>query len=118
MTVQQELLSLEKGFWSGGPDFYRKNLDDKCLIAFTEMVSVMNKDQVAATVKDEKRWKNLDIKQKGLLELDNGVAMLTYEVDAERANGEHYAALVSSGYIQRGGQWKMVFHQQTPLAKN
>jgi hypothetical protein len=118
MSLQQELLSLEKGFWSGGPDFYRKNLDNQCLVAFTEMASVMSKEQVASAVKDEHRWKSVDLKQKGLLELESGVAMLTYEADCERANGEHYSALVSSGYVKRDGQWKMAFHQQTPLTEH
>jgi hypothetical protein len=112
----QELLALEKQFWTGGPDFYRKNLDDQCLVAFTEMAAVMSKEQVASTIKEGQRWKNLDIKEKGFLEIDNGVAVLTYQATAKKPNGEDYKALVSSGYARRDGAWKMVFHQQTPLA--
>ena len=41
-------------------------------------------------------------------------AIVTYEAHAKRATGEPYAALVSSGYVKRNGEWKMTFHQQTP----
>jgi hypothetical protein len=45
-----------------------------------------------------------------------GTAILTYEARAVRGEGETYNALVSSAYARRNGTWKMVFHQQTPLA--
>jgi hypothetical protein len=44
------------------------------------------------------------------------MAVLSYEASAKRgASGEAYHALVSSGYVKRGGEWKLAFHQQTPL---
>jgi hypothetical protein len=52
------------------------------------------------------------------VQLSDGAVVVTYEVDAERANGEPYRAVVSTGYVKRDGEWKMAFHQQTPLAKN
>jgi hypothetical protein len=66
-------------------------------------------------VKEGQRWKNLSIKEKGFLDTGNGVVVLTYQATAQRSNGERYEALVSSGYARRNGEWKMVFHQQTPL---
>ena len=41
--------------------------------------------------------------------------MLSYEATAGRADGTPYKALVSSGYARHGPEWKMAFHQQTPL---
>ena len=69
---------------------------------------------VAATAEDGNRWKDLDIKLKGLIEPADDVAILSYEANATRSNGEHYAALVSTGYAKRDNGWKMMFHQQTP----
>jgi hypothetical protein len=65
-------------------------------------------------VKDGPRWRDVRMQVKGVLEPSPGVALLTYEANATRAEGEPYAALVSSGYVRRNGAWKMVFHQQTP----
>jgi hypothetical protein len=118
MTTQQNLLALEKKFWTGDSKFYRDNVDDTCLIAFgADMAGVMSNKDVAATAKDGNRWKHLDIKLKGLIEPADDVAILSYEASAVRSNGERYAALVSTGYAKRDEGWKMVFHQQTPLAQ-
>ena len=115
MATKDDFLPLEKQFWTGNADWYRKNLDDSCLVAFTEMSGLYGKEDIAATIKDEARWRNLDLSVKGFLEPAPGVAILTYEAHATRANGEDYAALVSSGYVKRNGSWKMAFHQPTPL---
>jgi hypothetical protein len=46
------------------------------------------------------------------------IALLTYRASAVRGQDEPYAARVSSGYVKRGADWKMMFHQQTPLTAN
>jgi hypothetical protein len=116
-ATEKNLLALEKKFWTGDAKFYRQNVDDSCLIAFgADMAGVMSNKDVAATAQDGNRWKHLDIKLKGLIEPANDVAILSYEANATRSNGEHYAALVSTGYARRDDGWKMMFHQQTPLA--
>jgi hypothetical protein len=117
MSTQKDLLALEKKFWTGNSKFYRENVDDSCLVAFgADMAGVMSNKDVAATAKDGNRWKDLDIKLKGLIEPADDVAILSYEANATRSNGEPYSALVSTGYAKRDDGWKMMFHQQTPLA--
>jgi hypothetical protein len=116
MSLQNDLLALEKQFWSGDAAFYRQNLDDECLTVFTEMAGVQTKEEVAGMVaKDSRRWQDLTIDEKGLVEPTRDVAILSYEARATRGNGERYKALVSSGYVRRNGAWKLAFHQQTPL---
>jgi hypothetical protein len=114
---KDEILELERRFWTGDADFYKENLDAECLIAFTQMAGVMTREDVAGTVGSGNRWKNLDLTVKGLLEPAPDVALFGYEASAERDTGEAYSALVSSGYVRRNGRWKMMFHQQTPLEK-
>ncbi len=116
MTVQTDLVAIERRFWTGDSEFYRHNLDDQCLTAFTEMAGVASKDQIADSVASERRWQDLQIDVRGLVEPTDDVAILTYHAAATRQNGEPYSALVSSGYVKRNGAWKMAFHQQTPLA--
>ncbi len=66
MTVQTELLTLEKQFWNGDADFYRNNLDDKCLVTFQDMAGVMSKDEVSGMVKkDPPHWTDLQFEAKG-----------------------------------------------------
>lgn len=113
MALQDDLLALERQFWTKGADFYRQALDRQCLVAFTEMAGVMSPDQIAGTVGDVVRWRDVEIDVEGLLQPEPTVAILTYRVQAMR-DGSSYRALVSSLYVQRDGAWKMAFHQQTP----
>ena len=116
MSLQSELVSIEKNFWSGDADFYRKHLDVECLTAFPDMAGIASREEVAQMVrKDEPRWRNVLIDVKGLIQPAPGVAILTYEATADRDEDEHYEALVSSAYVKRGSEWKLAFHQQTPL---
>lgn len=115
MTISRALLALEEKFWTGDADFYLRNLDDSCLIAFAGMTGVFNRDDVVKQIKNGHRWTDLDLKLKGVIEPVAGVAILTYQAHATRASGEPYAALVSTAYVKRDGGWKMTFHQQTPL---
>jgi hypothetical protein len=116
MTAQDDLLALERGFWTGDAAFYRQNLDEVCVTAFTEMAGAFKKDEIAGMIKDGDRWRDLSMDVKGFLEPAPGVAIFTYQVRATRKSGEPYTAVVSSGYVKRNGAWKMAFHQQTPLA--
>jgi hypothetical protein len=113
--VEQELLALERKFWTGDAAFYEQNVGESCLVAFNrDMAGVMSNKDLAATFKDGNRWRDLEIELKGLVMPSDDMAILSYEARATREGGEHYAALVSSGYARRGGRWKLVFHQQSP----
>jgi hypothetical protein len=116
MTAKDDLLALERGFWTGDAEFYRQHLDAVCVTAFTEMAGAFKKDEIAGMIKDSDRWRGLDIDVKAFLEPVPGLALLTYQVRATRKGGEPYAAVVSSGYVKRDGAWKMVLHHQTPLS--
>jgi hypothetical protein len=117
-ATEKDLLALEKKFWTGDTKFYQDNVDDSALIAFgPDMAGVMSNKEIASSAGQGNRWKNLDIKLKGLIEPADDVAILSYEAHATRSNGEAYAALVSTGYARRDDGWKMVFHQQTPLGQ-
>lgn len=115
MTLEQELLALEKQFWTAGPEFYRRHVDEQCLLAFPEMAGVMSRESVVATVTEDRRWSDLMVEEQGFLQLDDGTAVLTYHARAKRADGELYSALVSSAYVKRDDSWKLAFHQQTPV---
>jgi hypothetical protein len=118
MADKDQLLELERNFWTGDSAFFELHVDGDCLIAFSpEMAGVMNRSDLAATAKDGNLWKDLEITLKGFIEPTDGIAMLTYEARAVRENGEPYAALVSTGYARRDDGWRMIFHQQTPVAR-
>jgi hypothetical protein len=109
------LLALEKDFWTGDAEFFETNTDSDCLVAFPRMAGVMSNTDLAQTAKNPNRWRDLEIELRGIVEPAKDVVMLSYEARAVRESGEPYRALVSTGYVKRGGGWKMMFHAQTPL---
>lgn len=116
MAVTDDLLALEERFWTGSAEFYRDHLDERCLTAFAQMAGVFEKDEIARTVGESARWRDVDISPKGVVEPAEDFAVLTYHASATRDDGGRYKALVSSGYVKRSDGWKLAFHQQTPLS--
>jgi hypothetical protein len=115
-ALEEDLIALERQFWSSKPEAYLRNADDECLIAFPQMARVMGREEMA-DMAEEGRWSDLSIDRKGLLELSQDVTIFTYEAKARRSDGQPYHALVSSAYVRRNGSWKLAFHQQTPIQK-
>jgi len=118
MPLQDELLALERGFWTGNAEYYRDHVDDRCLTAFVEMAGVFANEEIARTVGDSGRWQDVQLSSKGFRAPTDDFALLTYEASATRGGGEPYRALVSSGYVKRAGGWKLAFHQHTPLGSD
>ena len=114
MDVQDELMEIERGFWTGGPEAYRRHVDEECLLAFGEGAGVSSREQIAGSAGGA-RWRDPEIAVRGFLRPTDDVALLTYEAKTAR-EGRDYHALVSSGYVRRDGGWKLTFHQQTPLS--
>ncbi|RWD59684.1 MAG: hypothetical protein E5V89_08905 [Mesorhizobium sp.] len=112
---KKELLDLEKGFWTGDSTYFAAHADVECLVAFPEMAKAMANADLAKTATKPNRWRDLDIRLKGMVEPGSDIVMLTYEAHATRESGEPYAALVSTGYVHRADGWKMMFHAQTPI---
>jgi PhnB protein len=116
MSLRDDLIATERRLWSGGKSAYRSELDENCLVAFTRMAGVSGREEIAAEVDESQRWQDLRIAVEGFLQPTDDVAILTYRANAVRA-GSPYAALVSSGYVRRGAEWKLMFHQQTPVCE-
>jgi hypothetical protein len=112
--LSEQLLAIEKHFWTGGAEAYRRHADERCLIAFAEMAGVMSNEDIAKSA-EKGRWKDVEMEQKGLVQLSDTAAVITYDCSAKRKDGQPYRALVSSGYVKRAEGWKLAFHQQTPL---
>ncbi|MCC7272929.1 MAG: hypothetical protein IT561_09685 [Alphaproteobacteria bacterium] len=115
-TTGERLLELERRLWAGDAEYFGQHLDDACLVALPRLSGVRRREEIVAGMQARRlRWLQLDLTLRGCIEPAPGVALLTYRAAAVRPDGKPYAALVSSGYVDRGGTWKLVFHQQSPL---
>ncbi len=118
MSLEKELFEIEEGFWLKGEEHFLAHVDSQCLLAFPqmgEMHGVHSRERVAATATTANRWKNLRITGRHLLEPSDGVAIISYRADVQRADGMDYAALISSAYVSRDDGWKLAFHQHSPI---
>ena len=115
MPLKDDIIRIERGFWTGGEDYFRENLDETCMLAFPQMAGTFSRDEVAATAKQPQRWRDLETEEKGFLQPTREIVLIDYEARAVRGSGEPYRALVSTLYVRRGNDWKMAYHGQTPL---
>ena len=110
-----ELLELERQFWKAGSAFYREHVAERCLLVFPAMTALLSTADVAATIDNAARWQEVDIEDMHWLTLSDSVVAMSYVARADRPGTATYVARVSSIYIRRDCEWKLAFHQHTPL---
>lgn len=118
MGLEQDLFEIEQGFWLSGKEHFSTHLDERCVLVFPqagEMHGVKTRDEVAATATNANRWSDLRMSDRHLLQVTENVAIISYRADVTRADGQPYAALVSSAYVRRRTGWKLAFHQHSPV---
>jgi hypothetical protein len=119
MSIDAILLPIERGLWTNDAIFYHETLTEDAMLVFAE-TGVINRDTAVAAIREEnaagRSWADVTFSDIRVLELAADAAMLTYRATF-RWNYESApnAALASSLYVRRLGQWKLAFHQQTPL---
>lgn len=118
MALEDELYEIEEGFWLSGKDHFLSHLDERCMLVFPqagELHGVQAREDVAATASAPNRWRDLRISNRKFLEIAGDVAAISYRADVLRADGEPYAALISSVYAAREEGWKLALHQHSPV---
>ncbi|WP_164738245.1 nuclear transport factor 2 family protein [Frigidibacter oleivorans] len=111
--MDSPLWPLEDSLWTGGPAAYRRLMHPMCLMAFPGAGLMMGEDILAA-VEAAPRWREVAIEGRRLAETD-GMAVLGYLATALRDSGDPWRVCCTSTWVQRGTDWQIVQHQQTPL---
>ncbi|MEO8256153.1 MAG: nuclear transport factor 2 family protein [Acidobacteriota bacterium] len=113
MDNEQELWELEKKFWRGSAEFYANALTEDALMVFPGMA--LAKAATVDSINASARWVSVDFKDRRIVRLTDDAILLHYKASARRAgNDKTYEPLCTSGHVNRGGVWKLAFHQQTP----
>lgn len=117
-NVQDELLALEDRGWQAltagqGRAFYADRLADEAYLVLP--VGVMDREQSIMSMSQVPAWARFTISNPRTFPLADDVVALTYQADAERSSGDTYTAVMTSVYVRRAGEWKLLLHQQTPL---
>ena len=117
MTLETELFEIEEGLWLEGEQHFLDHVDAQCLLAFPqagEIHGVHSRTEVAGTATKTNRWRDLTMTDRRLLHSGDDVAIISDKADVTRADGQPYAAMVSSAYSRRPDGWKLAFHQHSP----
>ncbi len=115
MSLRDELIEIEKGFWLAGVDEARAHLTEQVMLVFRQMKGVHSREQVAQSMSDPDRWQDLRIADVMCTQPADDLALLSYEARAKRADGEPYRCLATSAYVRTEGGWKLALHQHSEL---
>lgn len=111
------LVDLERAGWealSGGdPEgFYDEVLTDHAVMVFP--FGAMGRAEAIASMASAPPWDEFTIEHAQVHEVAAGVATLAYRVRARRGEDDTYEAMLTSTYVDEGGQWRLALHQQSP----
>lgn len=112
------LLAMEERFWRGGVEHYRQELASDALMVFPPPAGVLDQAATLASLEQAPRWRTVRFSAVHVARPAANVAVLVYEARAEREDGAApYRAQCSSVYAcDAANGWRLVLHQQTPLA--
>lgn len=121
MIAVQTLIELEKRGWEAlasdgdaARDFYRSRLADEAVMVFPGGRIVEGKAEILDSM-DAQPWDSFEIEEPRVIAPAEDTGVVVYRVTAKRPGQDEYAALISSVYTRREGDWKLVLHQQTPV---
>ena len=115
MSLKDELLEIEKGFWLAGVEEARAHLTEQVMLVFAQMKGVYPSEQVAASMSDPNRWQDLRLSDVMVTQPSENIALISYEARARRADGQPYRCLATSAYVDEEGGWKLALHQHSEL---
>jgi hypothetical protein len=109
----ETLMSIERELADGDGSVYLQRLCDDAVVVLPGRV--LDKASTASVMGDAPCWDGHEFRNGRLRVLDEDTAILTYRFEGRRGY-ERYDAVLSSTYVREsGGDWELVFHQQTPL---
>jgi len=109
-----ELWSLEEQFWKGDVRFYEQHLDAECVMVFPPPARILTREPILQSLSAAPRWREVTFRDQLVLMTNESTALLVYSASAVRESEKPYTTLASRLYRRQGGQWKLLFHQQTP----
>jgi Domain of unknown function (DUF4440) len=107
------LLELEHELATGGGDTYRRLLRPDAIVIVPGQA--LDAEATARSIDESPGWDEVALEDGRVLELADGVALLTYRFSGRRGEDFAYAALMTSGWTRGDDGWRLAFHQQTPL---
>jgi hypothetical protein len=115
-ALAAELEALERRGWEAlsgpnGATFYEEVMADDGLMVFPGMI--MDREAALDAIRGAPPWSSFAVRDVRVT-ADNRGGLITYEAEARRGDAPPYEAVMSSVYVRRGTDWKLLLHQQSP----
>lgn len=119
MSVQDELVEIERQLWKNDPVLYRENYTDDALITFPE-TGVIDVGFAVEAIRQEnaegRHWAEVAFEDVRTLSVTDDVTLLLYKAVARWAHEPApVTSLATTVYVRRLGRWKAAHHQQSPV---
>jgi hypothetical protein len=76
---------------------------------------IADRDTVLAALESSPELDGFQIKNPRVIKLTEDSGLIAYHMVQERRGMAPFEAAICSVYVRRAGQWRMAYHQQTPL---
>jgi hypothetical protein len=119
--MEEILLDLEDDLWranrEGDGEFYATTLRDDALTI--SKYGVVDKATVVPVVQANRNpYVETKLSNHKVLHLTDDCALITYQADVTTASNVRLSVLATSVYVRGSyGDWRLVVHQQTPIAE-
>lgn len=112
-----QLWQRERDFWLSPAADNAARLSPHCLMAFAPPTGILRgREAVLDSLRAAPRWTAVELEQPTLERADPDTAVLAYRALGSRPGAPPYRAYCSSTYRRDGGDWRLIQHQQTPIA--
>jgi hypothetical protein len=113
-----DLWTMEEGFWTEDARFYELHLDPHATMHFPEPIGILDRERTISAVRDGERWSEVTFEDQKLVDLSGGLCVLAYRAAARRAQDvAAFQTRVISLYRKGEQDWRLLYHQQTPITE-
>jgi hypothetical protein len=77
--------------------------------------TVLGREETLASWDAAPPWRDVELSDERMLDVTEDVCIVTYAGRAWRDAGDPYDARFTTVYVYDGAEWRVAFHQQTPV---
>jgi hypothetical protein len=114
MHQDQDLWRLEEAFWTSGRDSARATTAAGAIVIYPYPLGILQGDAALAHLPADTGWRLIEMAERSVSR-QGAVAVLAYRVRAQKDDTPVLDALCASTWLNDGGRWLRLSHQQTPV---
>lgn len=114
MQDEPKLWIMEERFWTEGADSARQMTAKGAVFVLPYPAGILQGDNLFQEKDGVPRWRSVVMTERYCSRQDD-IAVLAYQVSAEREGEAIYEALCTSTYLLDDGNWLRLAHQQTAM---